>query len=85
MPIYQMRLVAGLSVGKVVGRWDCAGVLTARSRAVATAVRAAERRMVEEMGGDSGSWWERGSRPMLPSTGERERWGLKTRRTEIEP
>ena len=77
MPICQMRLMAGLSVGKVVGRWDCAGVLTAR--AVATAVRAAERRRVEEMGGDSGSWWERGSRPMLPATGERERWGLKTR------
>lgn len=52
MPICQMRLIAGSSVGKVVGRWACAGVLAARPTAVATAARAAERRMVEDMGGD---------------------------------
>jgi hypothetical protein len=47
-----MRLMAGLSVGKVVGRWARAGVLAARPRAVATVARAAVRRMVEDMGGD---------------------------------
>ncbi len=52
MPICQMRLMAGLSMGKVVGRWDCAGVLAARPRAVATAARAAERRRGKDMGGD---------------------------------
>ena len=54
MPIYQMRLMAGLSVGKVVGRWDCAGVPAARPRAVATAARATVRRRGEDMGG--GEW-----------------------------
>ena len=44
IPICQMRLMEASSVGKVVGRWACAGVLTARPTAVATAARAPVRR-----------------------------------------
>ena len=51
MPICQMRLMAGLSVGKVVGRWALACAAAERPRAVATAARAAVRRRGEDMGG----------------------------------
>ena len=72
MPICQMRLMAALSMGKVVGRWAPAWVAAARLRAVATAVKAAERRMVEDMGGSEWDVGERGSRILRAIAGEHE-------------